>query len=403
MNTADAAKLLGYTGQEIVRVARDSLRGSAIPYRPEAFLQPAHLARMLNQYPVAHLAQPVAFSAIVPQPIPSVSSNCVNTIVSVEHNATGVLPDSLFVKLPMPGLATRVFMNVIQSWALESHFCRHIAPHVPLRTPVTYATHAEGTRFFIIQENLRADPDVALFTNFDMQAGPPLDTVYRCLDAFARLHCAHYGLSPAERERILPQSMHLFLSPKLGTVSRCLNDVALGPCLRQCGELMPDHVADSYRRTMAHWPQMLERWFEGPLSLLHGDSHLGNFFASGDVMGMLDFQAVHWGKGARDIQYFLIDSLPADVLAANEQDFIQYYYERRIVHGSPITLDQIWQDYRGLVFHSLMTIVVSIGFGALSAEQKELMQEILRRCVAAMERVDYAGWLDEQLAGIDGQ
>ena len=33
------------------------------------------------------------------------------------------------------------------------------------------------------------------------------------------------------------------------------------------------------------------------------------------LRGMLDWQAAHWGKGIRDVQYFLIDSLPADVLA----------------------------------------------------------------------------------------
>ena len=44
-----------------------------------------------------------------------------------------------------------------------------------------------------------------------------------------------------------------------------------------------------------------------------------------------------------------------------------------------------------------MTIVVSIGFGALNEQQDQLMVEILRRAVAAVERVDYAGWLEHFL------
>jgi len=44
-----------------------------------------------------------------------------------------------------------------------------------------------------------------------------------------------------------------------------------------------------------------------------------------------------------------------------------------------------------------MTIVVSIGFGALNAEQDVLMEEILKRAVAAMQRLDYAGWLQDFL------
>ena len=36
---------------------------------------------------------------------------------------------------------------------------------------------------------------------------------------------------------------------------------------------------------------------------------------------MLDWQAAHWGKGIRDVEYFLVDSLPAEVLAAQGVDF----------------------------------------------------------------------------------
>ena len=141
----------------------------------------------------------------------------------------------------------------------------------------------------------------------------------------------------------------------------------------------------------------MDYWFSGPLSLLHGDSHLGNFYISGDDMGMLDFQAVHWGNGVRDVQYFLIDSLPVEVLAANEQDLLRYYVERRAHYGTAIDFDTSWQQYRSFSYHTLMTIVVSIGFGALNAEQDVLMEEILMRAVAAVQRVDYSGWLDDFL------
>ena len=67
------------------------------------------------------------------------------------------------------------------------------------------------------------------------------------------------------------------------------------------------------------------------------------------------------------------------------------------MHGSPLNAEAAWDDYRGLSFHPLMTIVVSIGFGALNEEQDALMAEILDRAVAAVERVDYPDWLDRFL------
>ena len=45
-----------------------------------------------------------------------------------------------------------------------------------------------------------------------------------------------------------------------------------------------------------------------------------------------------------------------------------------------------------------MTIIVSIGFGGLNEEQDALFTEVLRRAVAAVKRVDYAGWLRDFLA-----
>ncbi len=112
---------------------------------------------------------------------------------------------------------------------------------------------------------------------------------------------------------------------------------------------------------------------------------------------MLDFQAVHWGNGIRDVQYFLIDSLPAEVLAEHEQALIRYYVQRRAVHGTAIDLETTWQQYRSFTYHTWMTIVVSIGFAAMSEEQDGLMAEILSRAVAAIERVDYPQWLEDYL------
>ena len=185
----------------------------------------------------------------------------------------------------------------------------------------------------------------------------------------------------------------------MGLVSRNLNRLALKPCMKKRPGAIPKEVAQAYQLSVQNWDVLLKYWFDGPLSLLHGDSHLGNFFVSGDEMGMLDWQATHWGKGIRDVQYFLIDSLPVETLAAHERELVDYYVQRRGHYGEAIDPEQTWQEYRSLTFHTLMTIVVSIGFGALNEEQDTLMTEILRRAVAAIQRVDYPDWLAEFLQG----
>jgi hypothetical protein len=396
MSLVDTLKMIMVAAREWCRLVADAVGdvvGFSLPYKAEEISKPKTLSRLVTEYSLQSEVLPARITAVRRQDIPSVSSNCQNLVLTLEQEGDATLPDSVFVKLPMESMLTRWFFSVINSWRLESHFFRHVAQGLPLRTPVTYATHWRGSRFFLIQENLHDDPTVELFTNPDMMSGPSLELVHRCLDTFARLHACHYDLSEAERLAILPLDYHPFLSPTMGLVSRALNRLALKPCMKKRPGDIPADVATVYERSVRHWDELLKYWFSGPLSLLHGDSHLGNFFVSGDEMGMLDWQATHWGKGVRDVQYFLIDSLPVDVLAAHERELVEYYVARRGHHGAAIDMEETWQEYRSFTFHTLMTIIVSIGFGALNEEQDELMAEILKRSVAAVQRVDYAGWL----------
>jgi hypothetical protein len=113
-------------------------------------------------------------------------------------------------------------------------------------------------------------------------------------------------------------------------------------------------------------------------------------------MGMIDFQAAHWGKGIRDVQYFLIDSLPADMLAVNEHALVRFYTEQLAEQGVQLSFETAWEQYRAYSFQTLMTIVVSLGLGPLT-EGDVLMSEITRRAVAACERLDFRGWLEQTI------
>ncbi|MEZ5573950.1 MAG: phosphotransferase [Halioglobus sp.] len=402
MSASDSATMLrlGFRGgYRLLRDALGDITGSSLAFRGQDVATPDVLTRMINEGALQAGTTGVRITGVQQQPIPSVSSNCENLVLTIEQAGDAILPRSLFVKLPMESLLTRWFFTIINAWQLESHFFRHVAPTLPLRTPITYATRCQGTRFYLIQENLREDPRVELFTNPDMMIGPSLEQVHRCLDTFARLHAYHYGLSARERDAILPLELHIFLSPGMGVAARMLNSLALKPCMKKLPDAIPDPLVRAYQLSIENWDALLQYWFSGPLSLLHGDSHLGNFFVSGDAMGMLDWQAAHWGKGIRDVQYFLTDSLPIATLSMHERELVDYYVQRRAHYGAAIDPEQTWQEYRSFSFHSLMTIVVSIGFGALNADQDALMAEVLRRTVAASQRLDYAGWLQDFLGG----
>jgi aminoglycoside/choline kinase family phosphotransferase len=157
----------------------------------------------------------------------------------------------------------------------------------------------------------------------------------------------------------------------------------------------PEHVA-LCRRALARWDALLEFWYRGPLTLVHGDSHLANTFEYGTTddrrIGMLDFQAVHWSKGIRDVQYFLIHSLEPDLLAAHEDALVDHYLAELSRHGVALDPEETRAAYRAFSFQTLMVGVVSLGLGGLS-EHEETVRTVLRREVAAIERLHFAEWL----------
>ena len=234
-----------------------------------------------------------------------------------------------------------------------------------------------------------------LHTNPEMIQGPTLETAKRCLQTLASIHAEFHNISRAEQERLLPASLQPFTSPVMRAISPLMGRAALANCLKQKQlELSAEHVG-WYHKAIAHWDALVDWWTQGPLTLVHGDSHLGNHFLHGDEAGMLDWQAAQWGKGIRDVQYFLTDSLPADVLADNEETLVRYYLEALAANGVQLEFEETWYQYRGFSFQTWMTIIVSMGFGVMTDDMDAVMPEIHRRCIASIERLELGKWLDE--------
>jgi hypothetical protein len=204
-------------------------------------------------------------------------------------------------------------------------------------------------------------------------------------------------LTSDERAAILPPELHPFNSPNARALSPVLSRSAIGPCHRKVPELFPRDMAELYGRALRHYDVLLEYWFREPLTLIHGDSHLGNFFMAGDEMGMLDWQAVQWAKGVRDVQYFLINSMQRDLLAANERELIRHYVAELARHSVALDEDEAWDQYRAYSFQTLMTSVVSLGLGTMT-DMDEVLTVILERSVAAIRRTNFDEWLDEQVS-----
>ncbi|MCZ6829866.1 MAG: phosphotransferase [Gammaproteobacteria bacterium] len=388
-------------GKSMLLNGLDALQpGTALPLSDELVARPDFLNPLFSQYGLGEYRTLPGISSARLLDIQSISSNCNNRVMALEYSGdAGAIapPATMFLKMPVTSLTTRLFFNVIMSWQLECQFYRNVAPRLPVRTPTAYAMANKGSRFIMLMENLHDDPTVVLHTNPEMMRGPSLDKTRKCLETLARIHAEFHGIGEAEREQLLPTPLQPFTSPVMRAITPMMATLALANCQKQPRlQLTPAHVS-LYKKAVHHWDTLVDWWTREPLTLVHGDSHLGNHFLYGDDAGMLDWQAAQWAKGIRDVQYFLTDSLPADILAANEEALVTYYLAALADNGVKLGFDETWHQYRGFSFQTWMTIIVSLGFGAMTEDMDEVMPEIHRRCIDSIERLALGEWLDEVL------
>jgi hypothetical protein len=380
----------------------DETRGAALPRTPEQLTRPEVLNELLRRGAApGSPALPAVRSARLPG-VDFESSNCRNFLVDLEFDAdaraAAPLPKRVYAKIPCAALATRAFAHATGFWESEVAFCQRVAAQVPIRVPRVHAALHRGARFVLLLENVQELPGVRLFVNRDMAAGTTPERARLCLETFARLHAAFWDLPAAERERLLPMRLHPFLAPRARERNRALNAAAIGPAQRAAPEIFTKRHAAISRLAIDKWDALLERWYAAPLTLIHGDSHLANCFEyaapAGPRMGMLDFQGVQWCHGIRDLQYFLIDSLEPSLLAECEGEMIRAYVDALAGLGVGLDLDEARERYRAFAFQTLMVAVVSLGLGSLT-ERAATLRTVLARSVAAIDRLEVAGWLEQ--------
>jgi hypothetical protein len=386
------------TALALSRILLDAARepfGAALPRTSEQLARPGVVDELLRKHaPAGATALPRVRAVRLPG-VDFESSNCRNFLIEIDYEDGALL--RLYAKLPCDELRTRAFANALGFWALECAFCERVAAHVPIRVPRVYAVARRGARFVLLLENLRELPGVKLFLNRDMAAGTTPERARLCLSAFAELHAAFHGWSQQRREALLPVALHPFLPARQRAITRALNAAAIEPTRSKAPDLFSAELAALCRRTLAHWDALMDFWYQGPLTLVHGDSHLANCFEyqapAGPRMGMLDFQAVHWSKGIRDVQYFLIHSLEPELLAEHEGALIDHYLAELARFGVVLDAEQAREQYRAFSFQTLMVGVVSLGLGGLT-EREATVRTVLRREVAAIERLRFGEWLD---------
>jgi hypothetical protein len=143
----------------------------------------------------------------------------------------------------------------------------------------------------------------------------------------------HDDPSPESRLRWIAPGFERLLSGRAGPVPDSMRD--------------PDELGRALLRLTAHISR-------GPMTLLHGDPHLGNFAFFGPHEPVFTDWAVHRGHAVYDVGYLLASSLDVEERRTHERDLLQGYHGRLRAAGVDLSFDELWLGYRAQVLYGLL-------------------------------------------------
>ena len=297
------------------------------------------------------------------------------------------VPPSVFVKLAPTVLPTRVFVNLLGLGSTEVSFYGSIRPHLPIEAPRAYAALEDRRlgRFALVLEDLAARG-----VGFaDVREPATADQADAVLKALARLHAAFWD-SPRFSKDLAWVRSHP--EDPNASLIRLLLRAAVGRVAKHAPGLVPQRA----RSLLTQRRAIESALARGPLTLLHGDPHLGNIYFDRATPGFLDWQVVRRGHGLRDVAYFLVLSVDSDVRVAQGRDLIRSYLDAFAAAGGPkIGFDEAWLRYRREAFYAWIAAAFTAGAGGLQAAP--IAEVGLRRATRALQDLDTTTALDQLL------
>jgi len=298
-------------------------------------------------------------------------------------------PESIFVKFRPPGLTERLFGNILALGANEVGFYRDIAGDVPIRTPECYcARDSGGGEFVLVLEDLTSQGAEFRTISDSISLGEAEAVV----SALARLHAAFWEPFP------LAVRFPWLRSPDRNpnaAIERFVCASAHRPTLSRFSHLLPSslrrgaHEIHKKRKALEHY------WADGPLTLIHGDPHLGNLYFVDGEPGFFDWQVLQRHQGIRDLAYFVVLSLDTEVRRTHERDLVRLYRETlrdRGVSNEDLDPDKAWERYRSFSLYAYLGTSVTTAMSDL--QPKHIAELGLKRAATAVDDLDALALLE---------
>lgn len=298
-------------------------------------------------------------------------------------------PSSVFVKVRPPRLTEQLFGNILALGPNEVGFYRDLRPIIPIRVPECYgAFEGKSGEFALLLEDLEAKG-----AEFRTIADPvTLEEARGVVEALARLHRAFWGPPPITDRFSWLQTVS---RNRNAAIERFVCHRAHSPTVERYSRLLPESVRQGAARINTERRALERYWADGPLTLIHGDSHVGNMYFVGGEAGFFDWQVLRHHHGIRDVAYFVILSLDTDLRRAHERDLLELYSRHLRELGVPsvdLDPDRTWERYRSFALYTYLATSVT---AAMSHLQPPRIAELgLKRAATAVDDLESLRLLD---------
>jgi hypothetical protein len=251
--------------------------------------------------------------------------------------ATGGAPDSFFCKLLPNDPGRRVAIAATQMGLREAKFYEALAPKLSFRVPTAHVVRYEedeGGAFIILLEDL----NVSGCTVSTGPESPTPDAAANALEELAAMHVRFEDSGVRKREA--------------GWVSEPdppsdYGSMRLKEGLEHHREKLSDAFAEMAQLYIDEQAALHGLWKQGPKTVIHGDTHIGNLFDDKGVIGFLDWGLVVVSTPLRDVSYFLNMCLSVEDRRGHDRDLIGHYLDvRHALGGSEISMDDAWRTHR---------------------------------------------------------
>jgi hypothetical protein len=284
---------------------------------------------------------------------------------TVTYNQAGRdagLPTALFAKTSR-SWTQRLLLGMADVLTGEPGFYTYIRPHLDIEAPHGYhgAVDPASGRSIALMEDIVATKKVTFCTP---QTPISLEEMKDLLTSMAVWHGRYWNDAELDRHSFLQKTPQTFIG-NLAKFAGLKKRSGVG--VQRAKAVVPEAIVplheDLYR---ALW-RSLELAGQGPMTFLHGDSHIGNVYKTqSGRLGFGDWQVVMRGSWAYDVSYTIATGLAVEDRRNWERDLLAFYLERlNAAGGTAPDFEAAWLAYRQQMLWSYFGWLLSIGRSAI--------------------------------------